>query len=300
MKHLLCMLCILALPAFPVQKAVRSDTLVVMLGTGTPNAEPDRSGPSVAVVVGDSAYLVDCGPGVVRRAAAAAQKGVRALAVRKLNRLFITHLHSDHTLGFPDLILTPWVLERSEPLEVYGPRGVASMTASLLEAYKEDIAVRLDGSQPANRTGYRVDVHEIEPGIVYRDSNVTVTAFPVSHGSWPLAYGYRFQTSDRTIVISGDTAPSAGVIAHCSGCDVLIHEVYSQKGFLQRPKEWQRYHAAAHTSSRELAEIANKTKPGLLVLYHQLHWGVTDEELVAEVSRTYSGRVVSARDLDIY
>lgn len=300
MRHPLCVLWILALSVFAVQEAPRRNTLIVMLGTGTPNAEPDRSGPSVAVVVGDSAYLVDCGPGVVRRAAAAAEKGVRALAVRKLNRLFITHLHSDHTLGYPDLILTPWVLERSEPLEVYGPPGVASMTASLLEAYKEDIAGRLDGSQPANKTGYRVNVHEIEPGVVYRDSNVAVTAFPVSHGAWPLAYGYRFQTPDRNIVVSGDTAPSAGVIAHCSGCDVLIHEVYSQKGFLQRPKEWQRYHAAAHTSSRELAEIANKTKPGLLILYHQLCWGVTDAELVGEVCRTYSGRVVSARDLDIY
>lgn len=299
MRYLLGVLWILALPAFALQEAPRSATLVVMLGTGTPNAEPDRSGPSVAVVVGDSAYLVDCGPGVVRRAAAAA-KGVGALAVHKLNRLFITHLHSDHTLGYPDLILTPWVLERSEPLEVYGPRGIASMTASLLEAYKEDIAVRLDGSQPANRTGYRVDVHEIEPGVVYKDANVTVTAFRVDHGSWPLAYGYRFQTPDRNIVISGDTAPSAGVIAHCAGCDVLVHEVYSQKGFLGRPREWQRYHAAAHTSSRELAEIANKCRPGLLILYHQLHWGVSDEELVAEVRRTYTGRVVSARDLDIY
>jgi len=300
MRYLLSLLLMFAWSAYPEQNTSRSITHVVMLGTGTPNAEPDRSGPSVAIVINDSPYLVDCGPGIVRKAAAAAGKGINGLGVNKLNRLFVTHLHSDHTLGYPDLILTPWTLERSEPLDVYGPRGIASMTESLLGAYKEDIAVRLDGHQPANKTGYRVNVHEIEPGVIYRDSNVTVTAFEVNHGSWPLAYGYRFQTPDRNIVISGDTAPSQGVITQCAGCDVLIHEVYSQKGFLKRPKEWQKYHSGAHTSSRELAEIANRTKPGLLILYHQLLWGVTDEELVTEVRQTYRGRVVSARDLDVY
>ena len=84
-----------------------TQTRVVLLGTGTPNADPDRSGPALAVVVNEQAYLVDCGPGIVRRAAAAHRAGIKALAVDKLTRVFITHLHSDHTLGFPDLILTP-------------------------------------------------------------------------------------------------------------------------------------------------------------------------------------------------
>src|SRR5262252_2969216 len=114
-------------------------TQVVLLGTGTPNADPDRFGPAVAVVVDDEAYLVDAGVGVVRRAAAAARdRGIAALAASRLTRVFITHLHSDHTLGLPDLMLSPWVLERPVPLDVYGPRGLRDMTAHIEAAYKAD------------------------------------------------------------------------------------------------------------------------------------------------------------------
>jgi len=273
---------------------------IVLLGTGTPNADPDRSGPSVAIVVNETPYIVDCGPGVVRRAAAAERKGVKGLAVKRLNRLFITHLHSDHTLGYPDLILSPWTLERSDPLEVYGPKGTGRMTEHLLAAYQEDIDTRLNGLEPSNKTGYRVNVHEIGPGIVYRDSNVTVKAFRVSHGSFSEAFGFRFDAPDRSIVISGDTTLSSAVVEACSGCDVLIHEVYSQRGFLTRPREWQKYHSNFHTSTTELAQIAAKARPRLLVLYHQLFWGSTDDDLVREVRQTYNGQVISGKDLDIF
>lgn len=277
-----------------------SPTQVVLLGTGTPNADPDRSGPSIAIVVNDTPYLVDFGPGVVRRAAAAFRNGIKGLAVKKLNRAFVTHLHSDHTAGYPDLILTPWVLERTDPLEVFGPKGIKAMTEHLLEAYREDIDIRLSGGEPSNKTGYKVIAHEIKPGVVYKDANVTVKAFLVDHGSWPEAYGFRFETADRTIVISGDSRPSASVIENCNGCDVLIHEVYSQAGFATRPPAWQKYHSRYHTSSGELAQIATKARPGLLVLYHQLFWGVTEEDLLKEVRAGYSGKVVSGHDLDVY
>ncbi len=286
--------------ALPQSDVGSKTTRIVLLGTGTPNAEPDRSGPSVAIVVNDSPYLIDCGPGVVRRAAAAAEKGVKGLEVRRLNRLFITHLHSDHTLGFPDLILTPWTLDRNEPLEVYGPRGTMAMAGHLLQAFREDIENRTSGLEPANRTGYKVNVHEIAPGEIYKDANIAVRAFLVNHGSWEQAYGYAFDTPDRKIVVSGDTSPSIGVVTNCIGCDVLIHEVYSQKGFLKRPREWQKYHASYHTSSRELAELATKTRPRLLILYHQLLWGATEEELLREVRQTYTGRVVYGHDLDMF
>ena len=111
-----------------------STTRIVLLGTGTPNADPDRSGPAVAVIVGKTPYLVDFGPGVVRRAAAAYKKGVKALKVTNIRTVFLTHLHSDHTAGYPDLILTPWVLGREKPLEVYGPEGLAEMTDHILAA----------------------------------------------------------------------------------------------------------------------------------------------------------------------
>src|SRR5262249_19718501 len=153
--------------------------------------------------------------------------------------------------------------------------------------------------EPANKTGYKVYAHEIRPGIIYRDNNVTVKAFLVDHGSWRQAFGYRFETPDRTIVISGDTRPSQAIVENCDGCDVLIHEVYSQAGFSKRPPEWQRYHSHFHTSSRELAEIATKARPALLILYHQLFWGTTEEDLLKEVRQYYTGKVVSGRDLDI-
>lgn len=283
-----------------MQSQAKAQTQVVMLGTGTPNADPDRSGPSVAIVTGGRAYLVDCGPGVVRRAAAAQRNGIDALAPEKLGIVFITHLHSDHTLGLPDLMLTPWVLERREPLEVYGPKGVRSMTDHLLAAYAEDIRVRLDGLEPDKTEGWQVHAHELAPGLVYQDSNVRVTAFAVPHANWRHAYGYRFETADRVIVISGDTRPSDAVVEACNGCDILIHEVYSADRLATRPPEWQRYHTDAHTSSTELAALATRAKPRLLVLYHQLLWGTDDDGLVREVRRGYDGAVVAGKDLEVY
>ncbi len=275
-------------------------TQVVMLGTGTPNADPERSGPSVAVVVRGKAYLVDCGPGVVRRAAAAHRNGIAALAPEKLGIVFLTHLHSDHTMGLPDLLLTPWVLERPTPLEVYGPAGTRSMTDHVLAAWAEDIRMRIEGLEPEKSEGWQVRTREITAGVVYQDSNVTVTAIAVPHANWRRAFAYRFQTPDRVIVVSGDTRPSEALVEACAGCDILVHEVYSADRFTTRTPEWQRYHADAHTSTTELAALATRAKPRLLVLYHQLYWGTDDEGLVREVRRGYDGAVVSARDLEVY
>jgi len=147
---------------------------LVVLGTGTPNADPDRSGPALAVVVNGATYLVDAGPGIVRRAAAAQRAGIQALAAKHLDRVFITHLHSDHTVGLPDLIFTPWVLEREVPLSVYGPPGIKAMTDHLEQAYAEDIRVRIDGAEPANETGYKVSAHEVDTGVVYREDRKSV------------------------------------------------------------------------------------------------------------------------------
>ena len=275
-------------------------TLLVMLGTGTPNPDPERSGPAVAVIAGGRPYLVDCGPGVVRRAAAAHLAGVSALDMPNLSRLFVTHLHSDHTAGYADLILTPWVLEREEPLEVFGPPGIQSMTEHVLAAYSEDIDIRLHGSQPQNAIGIQVITHEIERGEIYSDENVTVTAFPVLHGAWQYAFGFRFDTADRSIVITGDTVATDAVVEACDGCDILVHEVYAKTGLDRRTADWQEYHRASHTSGVELGEIAARARPKLLVLYHQLMWGATEAELLAEIRQSFDGPVVFAGDLDIY
>jgi len=277
-------------------------TRVVLLGTGSPNPDPERSGPAVAVVVRGKAYLFDCGTGVVRRAAAAARRGITALAAENLGIVFLTHLHSDHTLGLADLILTPWVMERRAPLEVYGPPGTRAMTDHLLEAYADDIRIRQEGLEPDKHEGWRVHAREIGPGVVYRDSNVTVKAFAVPHANYEpgRALGYRIEAPDRVIVISGDTHASDAVVENCAGCDVLVHEVYSARGFRSRSPEWQRYHADAHTSTEELAALATRARPKLLVLYHQLFMGTSEEDLVREVRRGCSGTVVSGKDLEVY
>ncbi|HTQ61868.1 MAG TPA: MBL fold metallo-hydrolase [Candidatus Solibacter sp.] len=285
-------------PAAPNSPA--SKTQVVILGTGTPVADPDTSGPAVAIVVNDAAYLVDCGPGVVRRAAAAERKGVSALKVTNIKVVFITHLHSDHTLGYPDLIFSPWVLGRKEPLESYGPRGLQDMTDYIEKAWEKDIDVRTNGLEHGNRTGYKVHVHEIQPGIIFKDANVTVTTFLVAHGSWDQAFGYRFDTADRSVVLSGDTAPTDAVVKACHGCDVLLHEVYNEVD-PSRSADWLKYLRAFHTSTFQLAKIAIDAKPGLLVLYHQGYGHPTPEaQILREINERYSGKVAYAHDLDAY
>ncbi|HSG49526.1 MAG TPA: MBL fold metallo-hydrolase, partial [Longimicrobiales bacterium] len=251
-------------PALAAQATAR--TRVVLLGTGTPNPDPARSGPALAIVVDSVPYLVDAGPGVVRRAAQAAQDGEEGLAVHRLARVFLTHLHSDHTAGLPDLLLSPWVLERDEPLQVVGPQGTERMMGHIREGYLEDIHMRIFGLEPANDRGHRVEARDVEPGLVYQDERVKVTAIPVIHGSWPSAFGYRFETPDRVIVVSGDAAPSEALVDACDGCDILIHEVYARSGWERREPVWQRYHAAFHTSGYELGELAARARPRLLVL----------------------------------
>ena len=269
-------------------------TQVILLGTGTPNAEPARSGPATAIVVNAAVYLVDSGPGIVRRAAAA------KLPMPALKHVFFTHLHSDHTLGYPDLIFSPWVLERTAPIEAYGPPGLRAMTDHLCAAWREDIEMRLDGGEPSNKTGWRVNVHEIAAGVVYRDANVTVKAFAVPHGTWKHAFGYRFETADRTIVISGDTTFTPEMIEQARGADVLVHEAYSEVGLKTRALPWQKYHAAFHTSSSDVARIARETKPKIVVLHHLVLSGQPPEQVLREVTAGYTGKVVIGQDLEVY
>ena len=269
-----------------------------MLGTGNPGPLPDRSGPATAIVVNDTAYLVDFGPGVIRRASAAFDKGIKALEPVKLRVAFVTHLHSDHTVGYPDLIFTPWTIGRRVPLEVYGPTGIKAMTEHLLKAYRVDIETRTnpDGNQRGFPEGHNVNAHEIGPGVVYQDANVTVTAFATKHAME--SYGYRFDTPDRSIVISGDTSPTQATIDACRGCDVLIHEAHTPAWLATRPETFQRFSAKYHTTTPELAELASKAKPRLLILYH--YSSLSPEELHDEMRARYSGHFVVGRDLDVY
>ena len=242
-------------------------TKLVLLGTGTPNACPWASGPASAVVVDGHAYLVDFGPGVVRRAAEAYRRGEDALS--------------------PDL----------------------------LSAYAVDIDFRLHGFERANENGYKVEATEIEPGVIYEDERVTVEAFTVSHGTLE-SYGYKFTTKDgKTVVISGDTAPLDIIAEKAKNCDILLHEVEYAAGIAAREPKWQKYHREVHTLSTDLAEVAKKAQPKLLVTYHRIyHMNIQDNaiDVEAETRRRsdlilqeirdagYTGKVVNGEDLDVF
>lgn len=287
-----------------LQTVAPSRTQVVLLGTGSPPADPLRSGPATAIVVDDASYLVDLGPGIVRRAAAAAQKGIPSLAANRLQTAFITHLHSDHTVGYPDLIFSTWVQGRRAPLQVYGPAGLADMTKHIMQAWQADIDIRTKGLEHRPTTGLDVEAHEVTPGVVYQDARIKVTAFPNAHGEWTSTFGYRFDTADRSIVVSGDTNPSEALIRQCQKCDVLIHEAYSDSYRPADMANWLEYRSRYHTTTSQLAEIAAKTNPGLLIIHHR-GVGLGDREIseaqyIAEVHKGWNGRVVVGHDLDVY
>jgi len=279
-------------------------TKLILLGTGNPNPSPSQSGCSLALLVNRTPYIIDFGPGLIRKAAALTSRyggPLEGFHIEDIKTAFLTHLHSDHTTGYPDLILTPWVMGRDEPLRVFGPVGTASLTSHILEAYRDDIHYRVYGAEPANDQGWRVICQEFfREGEIYRDSNILVEAFPVIHGSWPNSWGFRFTTPDKVIVISGDCKPSEKLEEYAAGADILVHEVYSQAGFETKSDPWKAYHADHHTSTLELAGIASRTMPGKVVLYHILFWDSSEEELIREIRSGYQGPVEVGHDLDIY
>jgi ribonuclease Z len=283
----------------PAQPSTAGRAQVLILGTGTPVIDAAHSGNSIGILVNGALYIFDAGPGVERRMLEAVAKGTK---IDTIPAVFITHLHSDHTLGLPALVYYHGpnaVYRGGGALTVYGPPGISAMMQNINAAWADDRAARTQvrGDSPS----WQVRGAEITAGFVYRDSNVVVKAFEVPHPPWPHAFGYRVETRDRVIVISGDTRPSDAIARECAGCDVLLHEVYSAVAVPKMTAQMQRYLPTAHTSTYELADIAAKAKPKLLVFYHQLYLGgASDDDLVREVRSRYNGRVVSARDLEWY
>ena len=277
-------------------------TKLIVLGSGTPNPDPNRAGSAYAVVVNKTPYLIDFGPGIIRRAASMSPPWggkIEAMTVKNFEHAFLTHIHSDHSAGLADLLLTPWIMGRDKKLNLYGPKGLEQMASSTLEAFEDDINYRIYGTQPSNKMGYKFNFYLLGEGLIYEDENVSVEAFTVPHGSFDDAYGFRFTTEDKVIVFSGDTGPSKTLEKFAAGADILVHEVYSNAGFLKKTKDWQIYHQGHHTSTFEVGEIASRAKPKLLLLSHILFWGSTTDEILKETQSTYKGEIKIAEDLMI-
>ena len=264
-----------------------SASAIVVLGVGTPNLTAERSGTGLGIAIRGTLYLFDAGPGVERRLFELCARP--SVKFERYGPVFISHLHSDHTLGLPALLYHAH--NPNEPFHVIGPPGIRNMMTHIVAAYAEDRAIRVHGGQQMDSTRWETDVREVTSGIVYQDPNITVTAFEVPHGKWAHALGYRVQTPDRTIVISGDTRPAEAIVKACDGCDVLLHELYF------RGDDYGREY---HTSPEQLADIASRAKPKMLIIYHARPTPAQQIAALRTISTRFAGPVVFARDLDVY
>ena len=277
-----------------------SRTRLVLLGTaGGPTPKATRAAPAQAIVAGDRVYLVDCGDGVGRQLALA------GVPVRQLRAVFITHQHSDHNAGYGPLFLLGWTAGLTTPVDAYGPPPLAAMTRHLFDAYRYDIELRMadEGRPPLQPL---VRPHEITAGgEVFRDDRVRVTAALNEHPPIEHSFAYRFDAADRSIVISGDTTYSGGVVKLARGADVLVHEVVSRT-YWERPDAPQppavvRHILASHTDAAEVGRVAAEAGVGTLVLSHFVPTEgpntPTEADWLAGARRHFKGDVIVGRDL---
>jgi ribonuclease Z len=265
---------------------------VTLLGTASgPRVHAGMAGISTLVEAGGERFLIDAGRGVMPRLV---QAGFPMNAVTKL---FVTHLHSDHVIDVPDLMLTPWSAqpERRVPLEVWGPEGTRAMMRHLQQAFAFDIRTRRDVDESFSPAGIRLDAHDIREGKVYERNGVTITALLVTHGLVTPSYGYRIDYSGRSVVLSGDTSPSDNLVAISKGVDVLIHEAIDLEVLRRLVSNPQRMEAivARHTTPEQAASVFRRVSPRLAVFSHS----PGTPAIVTQTKRFYSGRVEMGTDL---
>jgi ribonuclease Z len=270
-----------------------SALVAVLLGTGYPRPHPERAGPSTAVVAGDKWFIVDAGRGATMRIAEA------ELRYQNFQAVFLTHLHSDHTAGLPDLFNTSWQFGRwDRPLELYGPPGTARLAKAMLDFFAEDIRLRRDVQEKHPAAGATIKTHIVRDGkVVYDDGTVKVTAFAVDHKPVEHAFGYRFDSNGESIVISGDTRPNANLIKYAKGADVLVLEAYLPEHFDRvDAKEVAARLKSYHVSAEEAGEIAARAGVKTLVLTHLIPAG-EHETFRERAAKAFKGRIVVGDDL---
>jgi ribonuclease Z len=265
---------------------------VLLLGTGYPRPDPAHAGPATAIVAGKKWFLVDAGRGATLRIAATQLKYEEMCAV------FLTHLHSDHTAGLPDVFDTSWQFGRkSVPFQLYGPAGTKQLANAMLQFFAYDIHIRRDLVEHHPAAGATIDTHIVREGVVYDDGDVRVTAFVVDHRPVEPAFGYRFESGGESIVVSGDTRPNANLIRYAKGADILVQEAYLPEHFdrVDSPEVAARL-KAYHTSAKEAGEIAAQAGVKTLVLTHLIPAGAP-ETFLERASKAFHGRIVVGDDL---
>lgn len=266
---------------------------VTLLGTGSPRPVMERFGPSILVQAGKQQLLFDCGRGASQRVEQL------SLPFARVDALFLTHLHSDHVVGIPDLWLTGWIRGRSTPFRVWGPAGTKDMMSHLEEAYAFDIHMRRDIDERLPAQGVAVAAKDVGEGLIYDHDGVKVTAFLVDHGLVKPALGYRVDFAGHSVVLSGDTRYSENLIKFSQGVDVLVHEVIDPESFQRsgpppnalRPQSI----IAHHTTAEQAGTVFTRVKPKLAVFSHIVPWDA--KGLVPTTRKTYAGPLKVGEDL---
>jgi len=267
------------------------DIKVTFLGTGTPQPIMERFSASTLVQAGSETLLFDAGRGCLQRLLQI------DVSYGKIDALFLTHLHSDHTVGLPDLWLTGWLISRRTiPLNVFGPAGTNEMMNYLRKAYAFDIKMRVEDDRRVEE-GSKFLVKEIQQGVVYEKSGVKVIAFLVDHGYVKSAFGYRVEYNGHSVVLSGDTKYSENLITFAKGTDLLVHEVAIAPDTLSKSDPMYPI-LAHHTTVEEAAKVFNEVKPKLAAYSHIVKiYGRNEQELLRRTKANYSGRFVIGEDL---
>lgn len=275
-----------------VQPSPSDKLKVILLGSGAgPRVDLQQFGPSILIEAGEERLLFDCGRGATLRMAQA------GISHGSISRLFLTHLHSDHVIQIPDLLLTGWVGGgRKIPLEVWGPEGTSDMMDHIQQAFAFDIHMRRDVDEKAPGDGIKVLSHDITEGVVFDEQGIKVTAFLVDHSPVKPAFGYRIDYRGHSVVLSGDTRVSENLIRFAQGADVLVHEVLDEETLRALfPNNSQAVQAilAKHTTPEQAGEVFTRIKPRLAVYSH----APNAERVITQTRKTYKGPLQGAEDL---
>lgn len=266
---------------------------VYLLGTGGPSYQANRFGPATLIKVGDAHFLFDAGRGVGQRIYEC------GIPLEKVDKLFLTHLHSDHTEGLPNLWMAPWFLIARPNLHIWGPPKTKSMTDGMVQMFAEDCRMR--PTSFAKKEYLPMYVQEFEKtGVVYDDGAVKITAFEVIHVPNYPAFGFRLEHRGRVVTLTGDTTYHENIITYGKDCDVLVTNVNVVDDARLKHSPWTAMIMSRQTTPEQVADIANKTKPGMTVLSHVSKMGYSgiegDNRIVERVKACYDGPLCMAYD----
>ncbi|PKN24091.1 MAG: MBL fold metallo-hydrolase [Deltaproteobacteria bacterium HGW-Deltaproteobacteria-21] len=264
---------------------------VTLLGTGIPDPKPNRYGSGTLIEAGNQKLIFDCGRCVLQRLS---ETGI---PLKEANKLFLTHLHSDHTVGIPDLWLTPWIFGRwEEPLYVWGPDGTKRMMSKLEEAFEFDLQIRpVHDLLP--EAGAKIVAHDFREGVVYEKDGLRVTAFEVDHRPVRPSYGFRVDYRGKFVVVSGDTRVSENLLRYAKGADLLMHNVGAARPEDLLQSERYRRIMSLHSHPEETGELFARVNPRMAVYTHMVLFKVGIEDVLERTRKSYSGPLVIGEDL---